>query len=357
MKTLFNLAFLLLFALQANSQSLNPFESIGKKGKIITLSNGKYIEVYSNDSLQKIGSVIMNMNTGRVYKYLEIDTVYSEATLEPTIISRWYSVDPKGGAMSGWSPYNYAVNNPISVNDPDGQYPIYFMIRRYESSGYFGTPFLSKGDNRQTSANVNSSARIHHYIGIETNTPKFNNPVFYNYAKSSNSQQYLPWPGSGVAKPTSSASGDVLTNNDRVFAGNFEFKNSGMEPIASKFCESCTPAIDTKGFIGVNEFKDKGELQIFGSVNGDNFPDAEGFIYDKSGNGISLGDYQHSMFGSPMKDLWGEGNDKLLNFDISVKVDKDGNFQSASFMKDGKSVPLKVYNQKETNFDSSNLPK
>lgn len=51
-----------------------------------------------------------------------------------------------------------------------------------------------------------------------------------------------------------------------------------------------------------------------------------------------------------MKDLLGEGNDNLLNFDINVKVDKDGNFQSASYMKDGKSVPLKVYSQKETNF-------
>ena len=56
------------------------------------------------------------------------------------------------------------------------------------------------------------------------------------------------------------------------------------------------------------------------------------------------------MYGSPMKDLWGEGGDNLLNFDITVKVDKNGSFQSASFMKDGKATPLKVYSQKETNF-------
>jgi hypothetical protein len=31
-------------------------------------------------------------------------------------------------------------------------------------------------------------------------------------------------------------------------------------------------------------------------------------------------------------------------------IDKSGNFQSASFMKDGKATSLKVYTQKETNF-------
>jgi RHS repeat-associated protein len=268
---------------------------------------------------------------------------------DPRTGKRW-TVDVKASKMPGWSPYAYALDNPISISDPDGEFPIYFMIRRYESSGMFGTPFISKGDDRQTSANVKSTARIHHLIGIETNTPKGSNPVFHNRARSSESTQYTPWYGVATGNPSSSASGNVLYNNDRISASNFNFSNSGKEPIASKFCESCTPAIDTKGIIGVNEFKDKGEVQIFGSVNGDNFPDAEGFIYDASGNGISLGDYQHSMYGSPMKDLWGEGSDKLLNFDITVKVDKDGNFQSASFMKDGKATPLKVYSQKETNF-------
>jgi hypothetical protein len=275
---------------------------------------------------------------------------------DPRTGKRW-TVDVKANKMPGWSPYAFGLDNPISISDPDGEFPIYFMIRRYESSGMFGTPFISKGDNRQTSANVNSTARIHHLIGVETNTSKYNNPVIYNDAFSSQSTQYTPWYGKATGSPNFSASGDVLTNNSRISALNFNFSNSGKEPIASKFCESCTPAIDTKGNIGVNEFKDKGEVQIFGAVNGDNFPDAEGFIYDGSGNGISLGDYQHSMYGSPMKDLWGEGSDKLLNFDITVKVDKSGNFQSASFMKDGKATPLKVYSQKETNFDPNNPPK
>jgi len=286
-----------------------------------------------DDELAGVG----NFNTALYWEY-------------DTRLGRRWNVDPKFNKMPGWSPYSFSLNNPISVSDPDGEFPIYFMVRRYESSGYFGTPFISKGDNRQTSANVLKSARIHHLIGVETNSPKGSNPVFYDNARSSESTQYMPWFGKGTATPNFSASGKVLYNNEGISASYFNFSNSGKEPIASKFCESCTPAIDTKGFIGVNEFKDKVEVQIFGSVNGDNFPDAEGFIYDASGNGISLGDYQHSMYGSPMKDLWGVGNEYLLKFDITVKVDKKGNFQSASFLKDGKATPLKVYSQKETNF-------
>jgi hypothetical protein len=267
-----------------------------------------------------------------------------------TRLGRRWNVDPKFNKIPNWSPYTYSLDNPISVSDPDGEFPIYFMIRRYESSKYFGTPFISKGDARQTSIDVTKSARIHHLIGVETNTPVAGNPVFYNNARSSESRQYTPWPGRGTEVPTSSAYGDVLTNNDRTSTLNFNYKSAGQEPIAKKFCESCTPAIDTKGIIGVNEFKKKGELQIFGSINGDNFPDAEGFIYDASGNGISLGDFQHSKYGSPMKDLQGEGYSPLINFDITVKIDKKGNFKSASYMKDSKAVPLKVYSQKETNF-------
>jgi RHS repeat-associated protein len=39
-----------------------------------------------------------------------------------TRLLRWWSVDPKGSAMPGQSPYNYMDGNPIWFNDPLGDY-------------------------------------------------------------------------------------------------------------------------------------------------------------------------------------------------------------------------------------------
>lgn len=119
-KTLF-IILILVWAGNLFAQDINPFESIGKKGKVLTLSNGKYPEVHPYDSLQRIGSVVVNMNTGLIVDFLQTDTLYSESTLDPTVISRWYSIDPLAMKYPSFSPYNFCANNPIIYVDGDGR--------------------------------------------------------------------------------------------------------------------------------------------------------------------------------------------------------------------------------------------
>jgi hypothetical protein len=121
MKKIITISVLLTCSFLTSAQEINPFESIGKEGKILTLSNGKYTEVHVNDSLQRIGSVIVNLNTGTIYELLDIDTLYAEASLDPTVISRWYSVDPKANRYPFFSPYSAFGNNPILFVDSDGR--------------------------------------------------------------------------------------------------------------------------------------------------------------------------------------------------------------------------------------------
>jgi hypothetical protein len=113
------MALALLLCLTLHAQQ--PFEEYGYKVKIATLSGGKYVEFFDRDTLVEIGSVVINTNTGEIVGFVTYDTTYSEATLQPEIISRWISSDPLSEKYYCYSPYHFSGNNPIRFVDPDGQ--------------------------------------------------------------------------------------------------------------------------------------------------------------------------------------------------------------------------------------------
>jgi len=117
------LLFVLGFAQAQNNY--NPWKKYGyTPPKALTLSDGKYQEFFDNDTIVQIGSVMFNTITNQVVAFVEYDTTYSEATLEPHVISRWLSPDPLESEFPSWTPYNYGFNNPVYWTDPDGRCPI-----------------------------------------------------------------------------------------------------------------------------------------------------------------------------------------------------------------------------------------
>ena len=114
----------LTLILRGITTAQNPYESIGKempKGKMLTLSNGKFQEFHPNDTLMPIGSAMYNTVTGEIVQFLTRDTMYAEYNLEPELVSRWLSPDPLAEKFMQWSPYNFVYNNPLKFIDPDGR--------------------------------------------------------------------------------------------------------------------------------------------------------------------------------------------------------------------------------------------
>lgn len=127
------LPFLALLLCVAVVQAQNPFEKFGYTPKMGTLSKGKYIEHFDTDSIVQIGSVLFNPFTKKITGIVETETVYSEATLQPEIVSRWMSPDPLSDEFPEWSPYVFTNNNPIRYVDPEGLAPFDVIAKDKQS--------------------------------------------------------------------------------------------------------------------------------------------------------------------------------------------------------------------------------
>jgi len=121
MKKLFLLLIFFLSTLFCFGQ--NPFEKFDYKPKIGSLSQGKYIEHFDNDSIVQIGTIMLNIHTNVIEAFIIQEVRLSEADLEPEIVSRWMNPDPLADEFPDKSPYNFVNNDPIRYIDPEGLAP------------------------------------------------------------------------------------------------------------------------------------------------------------------------------------------------------------------------------------------
>jgi hypothetical protein len=117
-KSLFLIFIISAWVLPALAQNKNPFKSIGKRGKVLTLSDGKYDEFFEKDSLERVGSVIVNRYTRKIENLLAEN--YALSPHSNAEQSRFLSVDPLTKKFPELSPYQYASNRPIDGKDLDG---------------------------------------------------------------------------------------------------------------------------------------------------------------------------------------------------------------------------------------------
>jgi hypothetical protein len=85
---------------------------------LATMSDGRFKEVPDTSRVRRLGSVMLDTKTGRIVAVLKLDTLYSEASMAPEVLSRWLSTDPVTHPYQ--SPYTGFDNNPIFLIDPTG---------------------------------------------------------------------------------------------------------------------------------------------------------------------------------------------------------------------------------------------
>jgi uncharacterized protein RhaS with RHS repeats len=115
----------------------NPYESLGKVTPVLTLSNGKYQEFMTNDTIVQIGSVLFNTITNEVVSFLDEDSL---RRMEADLTTRFLSVDPIGREYPELTPYKFASNTPIMAIDLDGLEAA--TPPQYNSKGVLETPAI-----------------------------------------------------------------------------------------------------------------------------------------------------------------------------------------------------------------------
>jgi len=150
-------AFLITGALflACSIQAQDIFKKHGFEKETLTLSKGRYEEVFTNKEVVQIGTVLLNTKTNRVVKFLDEET--EDVSFKAEHSSRWLSPDPLAEKYPQLSPYVFCANNPVNNVDLNGD-SIWINYQDEEGNQQrmlYAANMNYKGDNTFVSSSVN----------------------------------------------------------------------------------------------------------------------------------------------------------------------------------------------------------
>ncbi len=321
----------LFFGLAPALYAQQPFERFGVKVKVLTLSNGRYQEFFTNDSLRRIGSVVYDTRLRKIAYLLPPDSLIGRIRSEVT--SRWVSPDPLAEKMMYITPYAYGLNNPVRFFDPDGRFPYTFHIRAFAPTGAF-KPTSFHDDGRGFSSRTDVTSRIKQDFTVDPTARSVSggrptsDPTVW-HGMSSTAQD-----DGGISKPAfgrNSAGSATAT-----LTSNFE----GSNP----FFLGAAPDIDVSSALSITENLKNGTVTVAIDLESKNFPATEALVQDRNGRTVFLGGA--AAFGSP-DDLRKNGDKTTVSsVNLVIGINKKGEFQNVSV--GGQTYSIDAFNKMGT---------
>jgi RHS repeat-associated protein len=271
----------------------------------------------------KFGGKELNSNEFSDNSGLELYD-FSARNYDPQI-GRFWSGDAKADKLVQWSPYSYAVNNPILFVDPDGKFPYPIHVRSFAPWSSFGLGY--SGDNRGYSTALGkrfeggtATSRIQQTFTVDPTAGTYKGLQTWSDQSHSFYGTKTGEPKGNIKDFTSSTdkSGNSTTSFTSVYAG-----NNPLVPGSSD--------IDVKTKFSLTENIKAGTLNITATQTGDAYPAAETFIGDTKGNQLFIGvspaaggDVAQSL--GPYKELPGDNSRPMMSSSFTVTIDKNGVF-------------------------------
>ncbi len=361
--------------------------------RVITNSQGEVVsrrdfqpfgEELANDPNYRTAALKYNTGDGIRQKFTgylkdeETGLDFAEARMYENRHARFTAVDPllasgKSANPQSFNRYVYVMNNPLAYTDPTGlqtatnpngsQTPsgivFDFYIRSFAPYDWFGeTPwfaFAGDGNDRgfSTSLDASVTSRMVGHVRVDTSKTNIRDWIW----RTEVSRSEILWYGDSVAggedsecyitpmDPTGDDYGtgrfgfNLAGNNDAFPIGIGDY-NLSMDIDLNASPRSFGFNV-TQGFTGQT-------LTINGPVTGDQFPAAEIFLRDLSGNSVFLGVFSIPEGANPYSNLPGNNYRPMIFVnDVNIGTNSNGEFQWV--VSQGQTYTIEEWNRRFTN--------